>query len=70
MQVIRSEFLGLENISYRQRLRVLLVKRFETLISSISLRKEKIECNFININDDLNLKKRKSLVLLSALNVF
>ena len=40
-------------------------------MSSISIEKEKVESNFININGDLKLKKKKkSLVLSSALNVF
>ena len=40
-------------------------------ISSISLKKEKVESNFININGDLNLKKKKKgPVSSSVLHVF
>ena len=51
---------GLENTSYRQRLRVLSVKAFNTIfnlykrIASISSGKEKVDSNFINTNADLN----------------
>ena len=59
MPVLRSEFSGLENTSYRQRLRVLSALKYSAFnlyqqISSISFGKKKAESNFININRDLN----------------
>ena len=63
--IFSSKFLSLENISFRQRLRVYQLKALKLSafnlhqrISSISLGKEKIESNFIIINGDLNWKKK------------
>ena len=58
MSVLNSDFLGLGDILYQQRLRVLSVNSFEKhcnlcqRFSSISSGMEKVESNFIN--DDLN----------------
>ena len=73
MPVLCSEFLDLENTSYRQWLRVfalqfIALKHFVFNlyqgISSISLGKEKVKSNFININVDLNWKKTVQYFLL------
>ena len=64
MPALRSEFLCLENISYRQQLRVnqlIALKpsvfNFYQRISHISLEKEKIKSKLISINGDLIRKK-------------
>ena len=77
MSVLRLEFLGFENISHRQRLKYYQfialkhsVFNLYQRISSISLRKENVEYNFININEDLNLKKKVLFCVIVCLKCF